>query len=146
MIGPVAFRPSWLRHWGDDPWSFNLSSIDEDGEDVEGSGMPGRALVAGAVLTWARTVPSATPEMVATVFNIPLGFAVDALRPDLYHPSELAEAVQMWSLLLGGEVAVGLASATFAVPPVVIVSLVHDHHYMFMDMRGGVMCIGHEGE
>lgn len=135
-------RP-WVARWGEDPWSFN---VDAEDDGSGGDGMPGRAMVAGAILRWARTAPDATPADAAMVFNLRPSFAEDAMRPDLFSPSSLAEAVQTWSALVAEPTSVALASAVFGVPPWEILEAVRGHYYMFVEIRDGVPFIGHEGE
>lgn len=135
-------RP-WVARWGEDPWSFN---VDAEDEDSGGDGMPGRAMVAGAILRWAQATPEATPEDAAMVFNLAPGFARDAMRPDLFSASSLSEAVQIWSALVAEPTSASLASAVFGVAPWEILEAVRDHYYMFVEMRDGAPFIGHEGE
>lgn len=144
-LSPICSTP-WVRHWGDEGWSWNLSKESEDGQDIEGSGMPGRGLVAGAILRWMEMHPDASVKQVASVFNIGEGFALDAMRPDIFSPCGLDEALQVWSLLVGGEVPVLLAAVVFARAPMEVFRAIDAHYYMYVDYRGGVACIGHEGE
>ena len=140
-------REPWIRRWGDDPRSWNIDAADEDGEVLgSGDGMPGRSLVGGALSLWLRANPGGSPADAAVTFNLPIGFAVDALRPDLFGPADLDEAVQTWSLLLAGDVPIGLAACVFGVRPVDVLDAMSSHFYMFVDTVGGVAMIGHEGE
>lgn len=143
----LPFRPTpWVRHWGDDAWSWNVTGLDDDDVEVDGSGMPGRGLVAGAVLFWMDRNPWASATDVSVVFNIGVPFAEDVMRPDLFGSSDLSEAIQVWSILIGVEVPIDLAASVFARPPVEIIAAIGDHHWMYVERRGGVLCIGHEGE
>lgn len=146
MTSSPSQRRPWVSHWGDDPLSFNLWEEGEDGIDVEGSGMPGRELVAGAVLFWLRDHPEASAETVAQTFNLGTAFALDVMRPDLFNPCDPKEAIQVWSLLLGGDVRITTASAMFNLDPGLVVDMIEEHPWMYIQMIAGVPCVGHEGE
>lgn len=142
MLSVLSPTP-WVRFWGDDGWSWNIEETDEG---TEGSGMPGRGLVAGAVLYWLEANPGTTVADVASVFNLSVPFAEDVMRPDIFSSTSLSEAIQVWSILIGGEVPVGMASAVFAKSPMEVLAAIEDHPWMYTELRGGVICIGHEGE
>lgn len=120
--------------------------MDVDDDEIEGSGLPGRALVAGALLRWSMSAPGASIDQAMLVFNLGRGFVVDALRPDLFGPCDLIDAVQTWSLCRGGTVPLLLACAVFAVRPVALMDMVRDHMWMSIGTADGQLCIDHEGE
>jgi hypothetical protein len=136
----------WVTHWGADPWTWNVEGDDGDDGDAEPDGMPGRGLVGGAVAFWLSSTPGAGADDVALVFNLPSHLADDVSAPGDFHPCDIGEAVQVWSILNGGDTTVEAACAVFARPPSLIISAVEDHHWMMIEPRGSGMCIGHDGE
>ena len=142
-----AFAPEpWVRSWGWDPWSWNVEADRDEGDASDGSGLPGSDLVAAAMAAWREVTPGADAAMAATVFALPLELASEALAKVDVAPAELDEAVQTWSMLIGGWAPVSLAACVFRVPPSAVMEAVAGHPWMFVETRGGVDGIGHEGE
>ncbi|MEV5021403.1 hypothetical protein MRBLMA1_001225 [Sphingobium sp. LMA1-1-1.1] len=144
-------KKPWVTRWGADPDSWNCYDPDDDPYS-DGSGMPGRELVRGAVARWmmTQTVASVGSSLdVAMTFNLPLQLAAEAVGG---LPCDLGEAVQVWSSLNHdgwGDSSVGDAALAFLLPPAEIVAAVEHHPWMYLtgdraDIAG--MLIGHEGE
>lgn len=157
----VEAKTPWVTHWGreDDGWNIielsdDSPEADADGELSDGSGMPGRWLVGQAVARWSLTQPVApTAEIVASIFNLPLGLAADAMGVLLHSASgSLSSAVQVWSALQHADardVTVGEAALAFHLSPAAIVDAAANHYYLFL--RGdrsdpASLVIEHEGE
>lgn len=149
-------KTPWVTQWGreTDSWNIDVAEGDGGSSESDGSGMPGRWLVGQAVARWALTQPAQpTGEVVATVFNLPLRLAEDALSV-LLQPAfgTLANAVQVWAALQHADtrdVTVGEAALAFHLSPAAIVEAVDRHYYMFLagdrsDLAG--LVIEHEGE
>jgi len=149
LLVSVAGEP-WVTRFGDDGWSFNLPSDandEDDGDpDSDGSGLPGRDIVGGAVARWMQATTGADAALASAVFNLPLHLAEEVAVPGAYDAAHLTDAVMVWSSCVGGAVPVDLAAAVFAVPVADILSAIDEHAWMFVDRVGGVSCIGHEGE
>ena len=134
-------RP-WVTGWGADAWSWNVS--DEDGD--EGDGMPGRGLVGGALSFWVHATPGVCPMNAVSLFNLPLHLVEDAWPAESSAPCDLGEAIQVWSLLVGGDRCVDEASVVLGRAPSEILAALDDHPWMYAERRGDRLCIGHEGE
>ena len=140
MSGAAA---PWATGWGADSWTWN---VEEDDDGREGDGMPGLGLVAGAVSLWLEGRPSASADDVASVFNLPLHMADDVMPGCGVSACTLGEAVQVWSILNGGDSRVDTACVVFGRPPSEIIAAVEEHAWMMVERRGDALCIGHEGE
>lgn len=146
-LGAPVLEP-WIRRWGDDPHSWNFENdddLDDGGNSSDCSGMPGRNLVGGVLLRWLSSSPGSTVADASAVFNLPEAFVLDAMRADLFDPADLGEAVQTWSLCVGGDVPIAMASAVFGIPHSAVMTVVCDHPFMFLDWCSGTMCFGHDG-
>lgn len=150
MTARAVPHAPWLDGWGADCWSFNVD-LGAPGDEADaacegdGSGRPGRALVGGAITCWAARTPGADAATASLAFNLPVVLAEDAFRPDLFPASDLSDAVQVWSLLVGVDADVGLAAAVFGVQLGVLAAVVHDHPWMYVERRADRDLIGHEG-
>ncbi|AMK18715.1 hypothetical protein [Sphingobium sp. MI1205] len=144
-------KKPWVTHWGADPYSWNIHEPEDD-DDSDGSYMPGRELVRGAVARWAMAQPagaSLAADVISTVFNLPIHLAEDAIGGVA---SDLDDAVQVWTGLQdrgGRDCTVGEVAAAFLLKPEEIVAAVEGHYWMYLtgdraDVAG--MLIGHEGE
>lgn len=140
----------WIRRWGADEWSWNFATGEDEDDDAvsDGSGFPGRGIVGSALSFWLLKFPEGSAESASCVFNLPIALAQDALRPDLYAPCDLAQAVQTWSLAIayGEDPSIMAASCIFATNPGTVIEAIRSHPWMYAEARNGVMCIGHEGE
>lgn len=139
----------WVTHWGEDSWSWNVDLDDDDGDGgggVERDGMPGRALVAGAIALWGSAGSPVSPAIIASVFNLPLVLAEDVMPSGRFAPCDLAEALQVWSLLCAGDSSVETACVVFGRSPRAVLDAVETHPWMYVESRAGSLCIGHEGE
>lgn len=143
----VATAP-WVTRWGADDWTFNLpaDAFEDDGAEdgSDESGLPGRGLVGAAMATWAAANPGCDVFRAACVFNLPFSLAEDIF--DHGHlPSDLTDAVMVWSSCVGSDVLVDLAAIVFRTDISSILNAIELHHWMFVERLGSASCIGHEG-
>lgn len=137
-----------MTAWGADHWSWNPDVGDEDecGEDGgDGSGRPGRMLVAAAIASWMSRVGPMLPEVVAAVFNLPIELVHDALSEGA-SPGHMPTAIQVWSMLQSEGGSVIEAASLFSMTPAEVAANVADHYYMFLEPSDRGLLIGHEGE
>jgi hypothetical protein len=145
----VTARTPWATGWGQDSWSWNTGSDEDDEADGGMSGgcdgMPGLGLVSSVVSFWLEATPGASADDVAEVFNLPLHMADDAVSAAV-GSSDLGTAIQVWSLLNAGETTIDTASTVLRSPPSVILQAVEEHPWMYLETRHGSLCIGHDGD
>ncbi|UZW55539.1 hypothetical protein NUH86_01670 [Sphingobium sp. JS3065] len=145
MIGET--NGPWVTRWGADPDSWNIHDPEDD-EDSDGSNMPGRTMVREAVAFWAAAQPvQPTAEVVASVFNLPLHLAEDAMGEESI--ADVPDAIQVLTGLRHADYTVGEVAAVLLMPPGDVVAAVDRHPWMFLTGdRADIaaMLIEHDGE
>jgi hypothetical protein len=136
---PSVDKAPWVTEFGTDPHSWNLG--DEIG-DNEGSGLPGRQVIAAALRTFGDCWGDFDPETAAKAFNLPLAlveatsvgigdhFEVD---PEDVDTSALGELIQVLTGCRGHTCSVEQVGRLTNQHPVRIVEAVGAQMWLFLE-------------
>lgn len=156
---PMVDKGPWVTGFGEDASTWNIHQ-DDDEHDGEGSGLPGRSLIARALRTFGDCWGGFDPETAARIFNLPLalveetGVAADRVweaDPADVELNELGKAVQVLTACRSnwGTADVATVAMLLNQHPVRIVEAVTSHYWMFLSGDRDnfeQLFIEHEGE
>lgn len=155
---PAVDRGPWVRRFGldDDSWNVDAAMDVDDEVDGDGSGNPGRQLVARALDTFARCWGDFDPQTAARIFNLPIDLVDDVDPGPRGEPAEvsiddLAVAIQVLTACRTswGTQNIESVAAMLNRDAATIVEAVDSHHWMFVSGEGddpAFLYIEHEGE